>query len=195
MNSFFDQLQIPHSQEIPLTNLEDTINLISSAPFGLQICFSSYIRSLSLIIKYFLSENFTNSDQINKNLIQKAIDIIHSLPIKSLFYPEIYQHPLMDFEFLNYHLSSPTSICVSDEFVFTCCKRGSITKYQKNRITSVSRNIYSIPADFGICSMFFLNKKLFLINSNQKCISIDAKTGKISDTFSTVLTYPLISDG
>lgn len=43
--------------------------------------------------------------------------------------------------------------------------------------------------------MIFLNEKLFLINSKQKCISIDTKTGHISDTFSTVLTYPSISDG
>lgn len=193
--SFFNQISIPESYEIPLNSIKDLISLVLSSDLTLKLCLATYIRSLSLIINYLLIKNVSNYDQSNKIFIQKAYDTILSLPIQSSFYPEVNQHPLIDFDFLNYKISSPTSICVSNDFIFTCSENGKVTKYQKSRITSVTSDIYSIPADFGVCSIIFLKEKIFFVNLLQKCIIIDTKRNFTSDVFSTVLSYPSISDG
>ena len=113
--SFFNQSQNPIGEEISLKNLDSSIALISSGPFGLKMRFSVHVRSLSLLLKYLIAKEVPAYDRINKNLTQKTIDDIISLPIKTLFYPEIFQHPLFDFEILNYQISSPTSICASND--------------------------------------------------------------------------------
>lgn len=194
--SFFAQCQNPIDQEISLNDLGDIINIISTGSFGLKMYFSVYTRSLSLMIKYILSNEVPGSDRSSRNLAQKAIDSINSLPIKSLFYPESYQHPFIDFEILNYNLSSPTAICVSNEFIYTCSDSGIITRYGKYGFHSITRNFYTLANNFGLCSMLCVNDKLYFINNSQKCLIVDFQGNIQSPSNSpSNLTYPSISDG
>lgn len=193
--SFFNQSQNTAGEEINLKNLDNTITSISSSPFGLKMRFSVYVRSLSLLIQYLLTKEVPAYDRINKNMIQKTIEDITSLPVKALFYPEMYQHPFFDFEILNYPISSPTSICVSNDNVFTCSKDGIITKYIKGKLSSIYRNVYKIPSNFGVCSMICLSNKLYFIGSNQKCVIINTELNAMSNVFTSLLSYPSISDG
>lgn len=195
LTSFFNQSQIPIEEEIQLSILDPMISLISSGPFGLKIRFSIYIRSISLLIKFLLSNENPPYDRVNKNLTQKTIEAMLSLPVKSLFYPEIYQHPFFDFDLINYQFSSPTSICVSNDNVYTCSKDGIVTRYLKGRFPSISKGVYKIPNNFGSCSMVYLNNKLYFIGLNQKCIIINIEENTISNIFTSLFSYPSISDG
>ncbi|OHS99234.1 hypothetical protein TRFO_08481 [Tritrichomonas foetus] len=193
--SFFNQYQLPPSQEIPFSSIPKQIVLITSGQFGLKVCFAAYIRSLSLLIQFLLTKDNPIIDRVNKNLTQKAVEIISSLPVKSLFYPDVYQHPFLDLGIINYQIASPTSVCITLDNIFVGGRDGAILKYSKGKSYSQSRVIYRANPAFGSFSMIFNNDKLYMINQNKNCIIYDLKDDSTTTNMVIPLTYPTISDG
>ena len=192
--SFLGQSQLPQSLEIPFSSISKQIVNIMSSQIGAKLCFAAFVRSLSLLVQFLLTKEQTEMDRVNKNLAQKAVDLINALPVKSLFYPELYQHPFQDLGFLSFQIASPTAACISKDKIYVGSADGVVTMYLKNDVNAHPRFLFRATHFHGMYSLISKKNKIYLIYQNQKCAVYKIK--KNLQTHVTIpLTYPTISDG
>lgn len=189
----------------------------SNNNFGMQLCFSIYTHSLSILAFFLLRNNSLTQDRYSMSYAQRAIECLHNFEIPSTFLPNFEIPPLLTIPLYNDEPKTPTSIAISSSTLFVGSKDciRPIPLYRYENPTTVQFSLPTISEPYSLIYIDRIDPQIespgrqpFLLFSSPSfpAVYINSTNGvhsKVNISYQTSslfiqtnsFNYPIISDG
>lgn len=211
LQTFLSGVDADETQEIPLYVLSDQILALftqKGAPLGLKLCFSVYVRSLSLVSLFLIPEfnRVYAGDSSDKKLANKAIDMLLKTKLPPLFYPCLSSNVIFSVDLQNVKPVAPTAVATTETMLYIGCE-GPVIKgiplhrTQQNDVVEIMvdefpNEPYSLVCQNGFLIMTSGDGAALYVDLSTKCtftlpISYFRNPFSVLNKFSS----PIVSDG
>ena len=203
LRAFFKNAKEVHPLEFSFTELSPLLNLVYAEHFSLKICIAAYVRSLTLMIQYLFEKDAPTNDRVDKNLVQKAVGMLHSIRVNARFYPNSNDKRLIDCGLVDCGVASTTAITCGKRFVYLGYPNGRIVRYKKWQDTRVRERIAEASKDLGRYSLALIEHKLLVVSQSAGSYFYDLNLGKWGQlkiknkmgSSTPSLMHPTVTDG